>query len=80
MSNISDILWVLILNIAVHNLALCDFGVGKCYLVGTGVSGMRTECDVQKHVLMNSSVNCRHVHSALSNKLCPWEYLLILLK
>jgi len=30
MSKISDILWVLILNTAVHKLALCNFGVGKC--------------------------------------------------
>ena len=69
MSNISDILWLVILNIAVHKLALCNIGVGKCY-VGTGISGMRTECDVGKHILMKSSVNCRHVPSALSNKLC----------
>jgi len=40
-----------------------------------GISGIQSECDIGKHILMNSSVNC-----ALSNKLCSWEYLVILLK
>jgi len=44
------------------------------------ISGMRTGYEVGKHVLMNNSVNCRHIPFALSNKLCSWEYRVILLK
>jgi len=34
-----------------------------------GVSGMGNECDVGKQVLMNSSVNCRHVPCILGSNL-----------